>query len=453
MSDLPSERLSRSEIESIEKEIIEEAQAGRKEAAWHKLQPLRKAQHHQHEAADSLLRIVGQQCLPIEGAADVLSEIVQSHQQDADILSVLGKCLEVVCDIDDLNAPPPVNAVFHRVVERLATLAQERAGLPGEEAILRGLATSARVSGRRYDDIAESSHRKLTEIDPRRSAYHYNLGLFFKTRGKFDEGMKSNQTATSLAVESVDPYEWNLGICATGSGNGAVALDVWKRMGNKIEMGRFGLPEGSYPQCKVKLAQRPLAERSADLDDPGLEETIWIERLSPCHGIIRSVLYEDLGVDYGDVILIDGAPITYHTYGGAKVPVFPHLATLVRQNYQFFDFAGTQNEPRQLAGASADLDADTVVYAHSENLQLLCANCWRDLDVDHEHHERMEKHIVIGRIAAAAHVEPLQLLNQLDKAVAKRSGCQLYAPDLCVAAGFNTRASVDKRRFDLLTQN
>jgi tetratricopeptide (TPR) repeat protein len=453
MSDLPSELLSRSEIESIEKEIIEEARAGRKEAACNKLQPLRKAQHHQHEAAKSLLRIVAQQCLPIEGAADVLSEIAQSHQQDADILSVLGECLEVACDINDLNAPPPVNAVFHSVVERLATLAQERAGLPGEEAILRGLAASARVSGRRYDDIAERSHRKLTEINPRRSAYHYNLGLFFKTRGKFDEGMKSNQTATSLAAEAVDPYEWNLGICATGSGSGAVALDVWKRMGSKIEMGRFGLPEGSYPQCKVKLAQRPLAERRADLDDPGLEETIWIERLSPCHGIIRSVLYEDLGVDYGDVILIDGAPIAYHTYGGAKVPVFPHLATLVRQNYQLFDFAGTQDEPRQLAGASVDLDGDTVVYAHSENLQLLCANCWRDPDVDHEHHERMEKHIVIGRIAAAAHVEPLQLLNQLDKAVAKRSGCQLYAPDLCVAAGFNTRASVDKRRFDLLTQN
>ena len=83
-------------------------------------------------------------------------------------------------------------------------------------------------------------------------------------------------------------------------------------------MGRFGLPEGLYPQCKVKLAERPLAERTADVDNPGSEETIWIERLSPCHGIIRSVLYYDLGVDYGDIILIDGAPITYHTYGDTK---------------------------------------------------------------------------------------------------------------------------------------
>ncbi|MGI1715343.1 hypothetical protein, partial [Escherichia coli] len=39
----------------------------------------------------------------------------------------------------------------------------------------------------------------------------------------------------------------------------------------------------------------------------------------PCHGIIRSVLYGKLGVDYGDVILTDGAPITHHTYGEQQI--------------------------------------------------------------------------------------------------------------------------------------
>lgn len=453
MSDFISKVLSPGEIKSLEDEVIEEAQAGRKEAAWHKSQPLRKAQHRQPEAAMSLLRVVHQACLPMPGAADVLSEIAQSHHHDMDIVAALGECLEAVRDIDDLNAPPPVNPLFDRVVERLAAFAKDRDGLPGEEAVHRGLATAARMLARQRDDVAEASYRKLIEIDPRNSAYHYNLGLFFKTRGRFEEGMTSNQTAASLSDEVVDSYEWNLGICATGAGSGAVALDVWKRMGQKIEMGRFGLPEGLYHQCKVKLAERPLAERTADNDDPGLEETIWIERLSPCHGIIRSVLYADLGVDYGDVVLMDGAPITHHTYGDTKVPVFPHLATLIRRNYQFFDFAGTQGEPRQLAGASVDLDEDVVVYPHTENFRLLCANCWRDPDIDHARHEAVEKHVVTGRIAAPGHVAPVRLLDQLDKAMAKRSRCQLYAPDLCVAAGFATRARVDKRRFDLLSGN
>jgi hypothetical protein len=453
MSNFPIEILSSERIASLERDIIEGAEAGRKDGAWQKLQPLRQAQHHQYEATNSLLRIVGQRCLSIDGAADVLLEIAQSHPQDPKILATVGECLEAARDIDDLNAPPPAHAVFHTVIERLAILARDQAGLPGEEDILRGLATAARMPARQYDDIAENSYRKLTEISPRKSGSHYNLGLFFKTRGKFKEGMKSNQTAANLADETIDAYEWNLGICATGSGNGSVALDVWKRMGQEIEMGRFGLPEGSYPHVKVKVAQRPLAERSADLDDPGLEETIWIERLSPCHGIIRSVLYEELGVDYGDVILIDGAPVTYHTYGDKQVPVFPHLATLVRRNYKRYDFAGTQDEPRQLAGADVDLDGDSVVYPHSEYLRQFCARCWRDPDVDHDQHEQVEGRIVVGRIAAAPDVDPVQLLNQIDKALARRSGCQLYVPDLCLAAGFHARASVEKRRFDLLTRN
>ena len=48
---------------------------------------------------------------------------------------------------------------------------------------------------------------------------------------------------------------------------------------------------------------------------------------------------------------------------------------------------------------------------------------------------------------------PVQLLDQIDKALAKRGGCQLYVPDLYLAAGPEARASVEKRRFDLLTLN
>jgi tetratricopeptide (TPR) repeat protein len=445
--------LSPDEISSVTRGVIEEARTGSREAAWHKARPLLHAQHHQREAAKALLVIVDQQCLSLEAAAAALSEIAQAHHQDIELLATLGQCLEAARDIDDLNSPPPIDTVFYSVVEKLAALAKDHEGLPEEEAILNGLATSARILARQRDEIAENSLRRLSEINPRNGAYHYHLGLFLKTRGRFDEGMRSNQTAASLADEAIDSYQWNLGICATGAGNGAVALDVWKRMGQAIEIGRFGLPEGRYPQCKVKLAERPLAERSADTDDPGSQETVWIERLSPCHGIVRSVLYGGLGVDYGDVILMDGAPITHHNYGGTKVAVFPHLATLVRRNYQFFDFAGTQDTQGQLSDATTDLDDDAIIYVHSETYRLMCANCWRDSNLDHERHDQTEMHVVFGRIAAPRHIDPIRLLARIDGAIAKRSPCHIYVPDLCAAAGLEARALVDKRRFDLLKNN
>ena len=316
-----------------------------------------------------------------------------------------------------------------------------------------GLATAARMVARQRDEVAETSYKRLVEIDADYAAYHYNLGLFFKTRGRFREGMLANQKAASLVDEPVDSYEWNMGICATGAGEAEIALEIWKRMGQKIEMGRFDLPEGGYPQCKVRLAERPLAERTSEADDPGLEETIWIERLSPCHGIVRSVLYQDLGVDYGDVVLIDGAPITYHTYGDQEYPVFPHLATLVRQKFRFFDFAGTQDESGRIADTSRDLDEDAIVYSHTENFQILCSSCWRDPNVDHEHHEEEEKHVVKGRIAVPNNVEVDIFLDQLDTAIKTRDPCRIYSPDLCEAAGQSDRAVFERRRFEMLSNN
>ncbi|MGG7536617.1 hypothetical protein [Rhizobium sp. 12,4] len=203
----------------------------------------------------------------------------------------------------------------------------------------------------------------------------------------------------------------------------------------------------------MRLAQRPLAERTADSDDPGEEETVWIERLSPCHGIIRSVLFGSLGVDYGDVVLMDGAPITYHTYGEQEVPVFPHLATLVRRNYQFFAFAGTQETAGQLIDLSGELDEDAIIYSHTENFRIMCANCWRNPDIDHADHEKMEKHVVTGRIAAPPDIAPARLLDLIDRGIEKRKTCQLYAPDLCAAAGQLARERSDRRRFTLLTDN
>jgi tetratricopeptide (TPR) repeat protein len=453
MSNGPSAVLSSNEIGAIARDAVAEGQSGRKQAAWQTIQPLRSVQRHQAEAAMALLWIVDERSLDMDEAAELLSEIAAAHEGNMEVLSRLGSCLEAVRDIDDLNARAPAHPIFQAAVEKLIHLAKRTDGKVEQEQILRGLATAARMMARQQDAIAEDSLRKLIEIDPRKSAYHYNLGLFYKTRGRFAEGVTANQAALGLSQEVVDSYEWNLGICATGAGNAEAALDVWKRMGQKIAPGRFGLPEGGYPACKVKLAERPLAERAADRDDPGEEETVWIERLSPCHGIIRSVLYRSLGVDYGDVILMDGAPMTYHTYGEQQIPVFPHLATLLRRNYQFFDFAGTQQAARQLADMSDELEGDIVIYSHSESLKIMCANCWRNPDLDHADHEAMEKHVVTGRIAAPPDIAPARLLDLIDKGLEKRGTCQLYAPDLCAAAGQLTREQIDRRRFALLTNN
>ncbi|MFX6238466.1 hypothetical protein ABTF53_19800, partial [Acinetobacter baumannii] len=82
--------------------------------------------------------------------------------------------------------------------EKLGRLAKLHEGPREQEWILRGLATAARMMARQNDAIAEHCLRKLVEIDPRKSPPHYNLGLFYKTRGRFAEGVAANQAAASL---------------------------------------------------------------------------------------------------------------------------------------------------------------------------------------------------------------------------------------------------------------
>ena len=445
--------LSKDATEKAKQRFIEESEAGHGDSAWESLQPLLAAQSQQEDVALTLVELVEHGYLSRERSLEVLERVHEAHRTNELLLGLLGEALERARDIDMLNAPPPESELFAAVADDLAVLATKASGADREQVLLTGLATAARMMARQRDQLAESAHQRLLALEPDVSRRHYNFGLFLKTRGRFREGMAANQRAASLAKEPSEATEWNLGICATGAREGATALEVWKRMEQKIEMGRFGLPEGGYPNCKVRLAERPLAERTADSDDPGLEETIWIERLSPCHGIIRSVLYQRLGVDFGDVVLIDGAPITYHKYGDREVAVFPHLATLVRSNYQFFDFAGTQDGEGRINDASADLDRDSVIYSHTENFSLLCAGCWRDQGIDHQHDETEEKHIVRGRIAAPPDVAPSELLRQVDAAMAKRAPCRIYSPDLCAAAGLADRAAFERRRFDMLQQS
>lgn len=441
------------EIAAIARSVERAAEEGRTDDAWKALRPLLRAQAKQKDAAAELTAMVERRYLPIDRGLEVLVEIERAHPDDSRLLASIGDATAGARDIDDLNSAPPEHALFATVVDKLARIAATVQGEDTERHVLSGLATAARMCGRQHDDLAAASYRRLVELDPKRASAHYNYGLFCKTRGRFREGLDANKTAASLVEQPDEAYEWNLGICATGAREGAFALEVWKRMSQKIAMGRFDLPEGRYPQCKVKLAERPLAERTADRDDPGLEETIWIERLSPCHGIVRSVLYQDLGVDYGDVVLIDGAPITYHKYGDDQVPVFPHLATLIRSGYRFFDFAGTQDASGRVADVSRELAEDAIVYSHTESYRTLCASCWRNADLDHEHEGTEKKHVVAGRIAAPKHIEPTDLLAQLDRAMATRTECSVYVPALCEAAGALDRAAVERRRFDLLRNN
>lgn len=414
------------------------------------LEPLIEVLGSSEIAVDALIDVINKGALSIEQSLTLLADIYEAHHDNDDIVISMGTVMEAARDLNYLNDPPPEHPLFTQMVQRLSEIAEVNKDTKKESIIVEGLSCTARLMSRQKDEVAKKSYARLVELLPNTPWAHYNQGLFFKTRGYFAEGLRANQRAIELADDPSDSYLWNLGICATGSREGSIALATWKELGQKIELGRFDLPEGGYPSCKIRLAQCPLSQRNSNLDEPGLEETIWIERLSPCHGIIRSVLFQDLGVDYGDVILFDGAPITYHKYGDQQIPVFPHLATIQKNNYQYFDFAGTQSAKGELGDISEHLNKDAIIYSHTENYSVLCSTCWRDESIDHEHKESEEKHVVTGRIAIPPDIEASEILNKIDSELKEVPESRIFSPDLCRAAGFEDRARIEERRFNLL---
>jgi hypothetical protein len=441
--------LSDSEIDALVEQAGARAKEGDQGLALAAAEPLVQRQAREPNAARALLRLVGRQTFAVDRAVDLVRGVVDAHIDDDELAARAGSALEGAHDIRYLNGGPPSDPLFARIAHHLRERAAALRGTPSEARVLRGLATSARLLGRAWDADAEGAYRGLVDLAPTDWAEHYDLGLFFKVRGRFAEGAAANRRAAELGGADDDSVRWNLGICATGARDGATALAVWKQYGHRIELGRFGLPEGPYGQVKVRLAEHPLAERSADENDPGREETIWIERLSPCHGIVRSALYQDFGVDFGDVVLFDGAPITHHTYGDHRIPVFPHLVTLERGGYRILRFAGTQPKKGAIEALSEHLPGGCVLYPHTEKFVILCRHCWSDEKLDHLQHGQEEHHVVRGKLCAPPSVGAAELRRALDAAVTQAS-VRVFVPELSELLGDHARADVEARRMAML---
>ena len=282
--------LTQDRIDAIVGAIEEHSNDDRLEQAWEASKPLRNVVGENRGSWEALLLLLQKSAFSTEHSLELATQLFQSRGHEPWALGDLGGALEAAHDIRYLNAAPPTATVFADVASALRSLAPSVSGTEDESRVLMGLCHAARLMGRSWDDVAEKAYLTLVELKPKSWARQYDLGLFYKTRGRFAEGLAANKAAAKLGGDEDDAVLWNLGICATGAGDGSTALSIWKDMGQRIEMGRFALPEGGYGSVKVRLAERPLATRNVaeQPDSPGQEETIWIERLSPCHGIVRA---------------------------------------------------------------------------------------------------------------------------------------------------------------------
>ena len=270
-----------------------------------------------------------------DGALEVAAQVLSDHGGDPRALVGLARAMVMsLLDIDDLNRSPPEEPIF----EKLATLLRRQTtgtttGTTGTlddrvaMAVRVELANLARFLGRKWDPVVEECHAWRLSRTPDDWEAHYDFGLFCKTRGRFAEGQRANQRAAELGGADDEAVRWNLGICATGAKDAATALG--RNTGAEHRARPLDRPR--WHRCEVLLSERPIAERSADHDDPGAQRRSGLAA-QPFRRRAQPPYHDVIGVEFGDVILFRLARRSRTIGRRPNRAVFPALATSRRSD-------------------------------------------------------------------------------------------------------------------------
>ena len=250
------------------------------------------------------------------------------------------------------------------------------------------LGNALRLCGPNRDAEAQEAFTRAIELDPDRGEWWYDAGLLDKWRGRFDEGFAANELAR-MHMGDERPVLWNLAICATALGKAEEAVDAWLEIGIDARVDRSrAMPyvAGLPPLLLRVLSRTPETDATSQLPEKAVGfELVWVAPLSPCHGVVQSPTFREAPIDYGDLVLWDGAPVAAHeTTESGTVPVFPLLEILRHGAERRWPFVALEREPGALDSLEADLPEGSRVFIQQERLHSGCAAC--EAGVPHEHH-------------------------------------------------------------------
>jgi hypothetical protein len=355
--------------QDVAQDALGKAQEGAFKPAWAALEPF-FAQLGQ----DRQLAIVFAQILSLDPTyADVLppaERVLAGFARDAEVVIALCSALVRVAERRPADEPPfeqgPAHLAAAACQSCFESLGSQERLEPGVGGYLQiNLADALRLMGPDQDEAAQQAYKLALTIDDGNGGWWFQLGLLHKWRGRFREGLEANRKA--LARSGLErPILWNLAICATALGEGQVAVDAWQQLGIPGQVSAGGMPYvPDMPPMQLRVATMgedvgrndPLPPKAVTF------EVLWVQPLSPCHGVVQSPTARKASVDYGDLVLWDGAPV-HLSAGERPVPVFALLWVLRPGDEKRLRFIGMQRSPESIENVRKELgdDVELVVF-------------------------------------------------------------------------------------------
>lgn len=369
------------------------------------------------------------------GRVGLLAEVTRladSFPEDADV--VMAACDALIRDAERLapDQPPPAQGAAHTAA-RLAQHCLEHLVTAGElstetHAYLQMCLGNALRLAHLYER-AVSAMKSALEKRPEHGPWWFNLGLAHKQQGDFAAGLAASSRARELLGDQKSVL-WNVAICATACGQGAVAVDAFGAMGLGAYLGAGGMPQVDHmPPVQVRVATvGPGHMGPSVVPDRAVGfELVWVSPLSPCHGVVQTATYRQGSVDYGDVVLWDAVPVGTTSWEGKTTPRFPLLARLAAGKERRFRFVALQRQPGAIEALRGELPLGGQLFVHREQIEQPEPNVAETGALDEQRH-------VYGKVVVPHDVDLVEFKKVFEARVAEAQ-VELVMPELLEALG------------------
>jgi hypothetical protein len=354
-----------------------------------------------------------------------------------------------------IDSPPtgdPLAAEALAIAERLASRDLAPELVPYVQI---NLANALRLSTRARDDEARRAFGAAIEARPDEASFHFDRGLFHKSRGELEAAHDAFARARELG-RSDRPLSFNLAVTATGLGRGEDARRAWSGLGIGVEVNEAGMPIArGLDSVELRVPTRGSGhEIGADVPDDAMTfEVVSVAPLSPCHGVVETPTLRDAPVDYGDVVLWDGVPVGRRELRGSDgatrvVPRFALLEIMRRGDERRMRFVALEQREGDAEALNEALPDGARLFVLAARVESVCPRCAAgEVLTKHAHAPAEEHRIVRGKLVAEADVDLATLARALENAVAAKGAVSLAVPALYEALGDAKRAGREHQAY------
>jgi hypothetical protein len=424
----------------VEEKLTRALAATSPAAAWAELEPLRDRITEDRELAAvwvTLLQASPQRAFALEDARAVLSRFPLDSELQVTALTTLVR----IADLVPFDEPrPAVDAAAIAVTAAERALAASRSDDRGGLLVALGNALSRLGPAR--DAEAVAAFEEAIRIEGR-ADWLSDLGVCHKRARRFRAALIAFQKAHEKGKRSRG-LSFHLALSAIATGEHAIAREALVALGLPVEGGaeaRPFVPDLPPVQVRMPTLGTGHAIGSVVPDESASFERVWMQPLSPVHGVLRSPTHREAAADYGDVVLVDPAPVTHVVEEGKRVPVLGMLGVLSKGDERRVRFLALEQTAGDAAGIGAGLPEGVVFYVHGERVERVCPRCAAGETLSrHEHLPAEEHRAVFGKIVVPASVPLKDVALALEKARAARPGVLLAVPGLFEALGETANA-------------